>query len=278
MYPLAGLVLAVILAAGLLVVQAATTGAHLGPGFVVEALAEDPATYAYVLLGLAAALVTTGRIVGRREDALEARSLTDPLTGLPNRRQFDQRLAQEMSRARRLGYPLTLLLIDLDRLKEINDEGGHRAGDHALNQVASAIRASARQSDVGARIAGDEFAVIAPATRAGEAHELADRIRRSLAEMGASSTVSVGIADLRAVGDGSEADLTRAADEALYAAKRAGRDRAVTARGSERRSRSRSGFQVVAGRRDSDPPSGDGELDPEEKLEAQATGSDPAIA
>jgi diguanylate cyclase (GGDEF)-like protein len=143
------------------------------------------------------------------------------LTGLLNRRAFLERLQEETRRAARHPAPLSLLLLDVDHLKELNDDGGHDAGDAALIAVAAAIQISCRSIDVGARWGGDEFTVLLPSTSKDDARAVAERIQETLRARG--TTVSVGISS--AVPDRPSTDLLSAADASLYEAKRAGRDR-----------------------------------------------------
>src|SRR5262245_43559067 len=105
---------------------------------------------------------------------------TDPLTEIPNRRFYFERLLQEISRSRRAKRPLTLALVDLDLFKEINETTGHQGGDQVLKFFARFIRQNLRQEDILCRIGGDEFAIILPETPAKNAVMLFDRIRRKL--------------------------------------------------------------------------------------------------
>jgi diguanylate cyclase (GGDEF)-like protein len=199
-------------------------------GLAVQSFTGGRAIYASLWLFLGGLLVLGGWLFGRQEDRLRRMSITDPLTGLANRRELEQRLEQELARASRHGVPLALLLIDVDHLKEINDRGGHRAGDRALLAVAEAMRGSARSIDTPARVGGDEFAILAPTTAARDAVPLAARVqatlRATLAEEGAPISVSIGIADLESAAElGADRDLLEAADRALYRAKTSGRDR-----------------------------------------------------
>jgi diguanylate cyclase (GGDEF)-like protein len=154
---------------------------------------------------------------------LRREALTDALTGLANRRAFDERLGAELSRARRHGEPVSLALIDLDDFKELNDRHGHPDGDRALKRLAEILHASVRAEDTAARLAGDEFAVILPSTAAGDAQPVINRVAGCVAGdpllAGLGTTVSAGIAEAHDVDAGA---LYRAADGALYAAKRAG--------------------------------------------------------
>ena len=136
-------------------------------------------------------------------------------------------MKQEVSRSRRYGAPLSLLVADVDRLKDINDRGGHAAGNLALRTVAGALWHGARGTDLVARIGGDEFAVIAPNTDADHARGLAERIRTLVSEPDRDGvTVSIGLATLDPLRPEAAA-LFQAADAALYEAKRQGRNRVV---------------------------------------------------
>ncbi len=158
----------------------------------------------------------------------------DPLTGLLNRRALDERLVQETARARRHNHPLSLLLLDVDRFKALNDTLGHVAGDAALREVALALQLHVRLSDIVARFGGEEFVVIAPHTPPAGATVLGERLRGAIEQINAvgTVTVSVGIAQLDAsldtagnvAGNTGMALLARA-DRALYRAKREGRNR-----------------------------------------------------
>ena len=193
----------------------------------LRATAEDVAT--------AAVFATFGYLLGRKADELAERADTDALTGLYNARGFEARLSGEIARTARYRTPLSLLLIDLDRLKEINDVYGHYAGQTALRDVASAIRAQLRATDVGARWGGDEFAVVAPNTATGAAWAMAERIRAAIVQASTKwpLTASIGITtlgDADAVCDVDVETLMRSADAALYEAKRRGRNRVAMAR------------------------------------------------
>ena len=190
---------------------------------------KDLPTFLYVTVSTIAVFSAFGYVLGRQADALIELARADPLTGLRNPRAFEERLAEEVARALRYRTPLSLLMADVDGLKAINDHGGHHAGNVALRAVADALRQDARQTDLAARVGGDEFALLAPSTSAGEALALAERMRCRVAEQtAAGATVSVGVATL----DLEQADATalvRAADAALYEAKRRGRNQVASA-------------------------------------------------
>jgi diguanylate cyclase (GGDEF)-like protein len=187
----------------------------------------DVPTLLYVTLSTLAAFSAFGWVLGRHADALADLSRTDPLTGLRNQRAFDERLEEEVTRAGRYGEPLSVLILDIDALKAINDRSGHDAGNEALRAVATALRRGARQSDLAARIGGDEFAVVAPSADARDALALGERIRSLVADGTDGITVSVGVATLDRERKTPGA-LVRAADRALYQAKRDGRNRVAS--------------------------------------------------
>lgn len=160
---------------------------------------------------------------------------TDALTGLSNRRSFDESLQREYEAAKQSGRPLSLLLIDVDRFKAFNDRYGHLDGDVCLKSVASAISAAARRSgDISARFGGEEFAVLLPDTDGQTATAIAEKIRKAISDVGMpheGSEFGIVTASLGATVFTSEsriknpAELVARADLALYQAKDAGRDR-----------------------------------------------------
>ncbi len=167
------------------------------------------------------------RIPGLQEEAR-----TDPKTGLANMKHFSEACAMEIDRASRFRRPLSVLMADLDHLREINNGRGHLAGDHVIRRVAEAIRRAVREYDLAARFGGDEFAVLMPESTLADAVVVAERIRReveSLSDTAAAgqsvpATVSVGVAHFPR--DGKTAtDLLQAADRAVYQAKAFGRNR-----------------------------------------------------
>jgi diguanylate cyclase (GGDEF)-like protein len=153
----------------------------------------------------------------------------DSLTGLANRRLFDESLHREIARSQRLGTPLSMLILDVDHFKQVNDTYGHQTGDAVLREVAGALVANTKNFDVTARYGGDEFVVLLPGCSRDNAIGVAERVRASIARAvgEAPVTVSAGIA---AVPDNaSDAErLVAAADAALYEAKRTGRDRVAS--------------------------------------------------
>nr|WP_240978780.1 GGDEF domain-containing protein [Longimicrobium terrae] len=167
-------------------------------------------------------------------DRLRAQATIDPLTGCHNRRGFDEILEREMARAQRYGRPLSLVLLDIDRFKSINDDFGHEVGDHALQRIGRAVRHSFRSSDSACRYGGEEFALIFPETGRDEGSRLAEKMRVVVeqlppnAEVPRTLTASFGVASFP--DDAATIpDLIRAADRALYQAKTRGRNRVETA-------------------------------------------------
>jgi diguanylate cyclase (GGDEF)-like protein len=170
----------------------------------------------------------------RHAEELERLATTDAMTSLHNRRHFLNLAEAEWSRFQRYHRPLTLLFIDLDRLKGINDRFGHAAGDTAMVTAAEVFRNNRREPDIVARVGGDEFAMLLPETDAAQAQIVADRLRHELKERPLADggdvtiTVSIGLAEATLSMPSLDA-LMKAADRALYQAKTAGRDRAVIA-------------------------------------------------
>ena len=162
---------------------------------------------------------------------LEALATQDGLTGLKNHRAFQERLAMEMERARRYGFPLSVALLDVDHFKQYNDTFGHPAGDLVLQTVAAHLTASVREADLVARYGGEEFVLILPHTQAADALIVAERCRKAIetADWPARPvTASVGVATLVPAMT-AQAELIVAADEALYCSKRGGRNRITAA-------------------------------------------------
>ena len=188
----------------------------------------------FVLLVSSLALQTVMDM--RRVALLEHQNITDALTGLYNRRYLNQRISAEYAGARRYKHPLSVLMLDIDRFKQLNDTHGHQAGDLALQFLSGLILDGIREPDIAARYGGEEFVIIAPNTRLQDAGELAERIRMrieahelKLARAGEGRqtlhlTVSIGVAELTPDMISGE-QLIQCADQALYQAKQSGRNR-----------------------------------------------------
>ena len=162
---------------------------------------------------------------------LEEMSRTDGLTGVLNRRSFDEAFGREVARAHRYDVPLSVVMMDLDHFKRVNDTHGHQGGDDVLRAFAGLASRVFRDADSLYRYGGEEFVALLPHTTALGARQAAERLRKGLRSfpirVGATTitvTCSAGVAELEA-GDGDGQPLLRRADEALYAAKEAGRDR-----------------------------------------------------
>jgi len=174
-------------------------------------------------------------VVVERTAELTRQATTDSLTGIANRRHFMERGSDEIERARRYHLPLTLLLLDIDHFKQINDRFGHPAGDRLLQVVARACQSNARNVDLSGRLGGEEFALLMPETSAIAARLAAERLRRAIAAIPPELsgvphqvTASFGIAALNAH-DTSIDGLVARADAALYRAKNSGRNRVEAA-------------------------------------------------
>ena len=186
------------------------------------------------------ALESTNARLENANALLDSLARTDPLTGLANRRHFDEAKELEFRRALRTGHPLSLLVCDIDAFKRYNDAYGHPAGDACLRAVAHAIqKCNARAGDLVARIGGEEFAVLLPGTTAEVATQLANRLLEAVSalaiphrdsEVAAHVTVSIGLAQLNAENTDNFSALFEQADQALYQAKSDGRNRVVVHR------------------------------------------------
>lgn len=199
----------------------------------------------FVWLSATLSLQTTMDVM--RIGILERETVTDPLTGVFNRRYLDRRLSEEVASARRYGLPLSVLLLDIDHFKQINDRHGHQAGDQVLVTLGEIAVGELRESDILARYGGEEFLVIAPHTPLLGATSVAERLRERIEShdfhladepggiRGIRVTASIGVASL---GDGVEDKerLIHAADENLYRAKQEGRNRVIAGAPSAPRS------------------------------------------
>jgi diguanylate cyclase (GGDEF)-like protein len=177
--------------------------------------------------------IAGGNIEAAYHDEIYRLTTMDGLTQIYNRRYFDEQLDREMSRSRRYERVLSLVLLDIDHFKQVNDQFGHLAGDSVLKQLASTVRTKIRREDVFARYGGEEFAILLPEVSLGGTRQLAEKVRRLVEKQRFEFdkqpipvTISLGIVTLepqyREAGD-----LVRAADEKLYEAKASGRNRVV---------------------------------------------------
>jgi diguanylate cyclase (GGDEF)-like protein len=205
-------------------------------------LAASAPLYLYMLLGSAAAFVGFGTMLGRHEDclmranrSLDELAVSDPGTGLRNARYFRARLGEEQARAQRSGQPLSIIVMDLDRFKRVNDRFGHPVGDEVLVAVSRAMTSTVRGGDTAAalrgtaaRMGGEEFALLLPDTHADEARAIAERVRQAVRRAVVHApdgrqvriTVSCGVASGVPAGDEGGQALYAAADAAMYRAKR----------------------------------------------------------
>jgi diguanylate cyclase (GGDEF)-like protein len=167
----------------------------------------------------------------RQRELLRTQARTDSLTGMLNRRAYYERIGDELARGQRTDSPVSVVLLDIDHFKRINDQHGHAAGDRALQAIAAKLEATVRADETAARYGGEEFALIAARADSSAAFELAERARAAIAEIvveGRTLSASAGVATWPSDADNPDR-LLEAADAALYAAKRAGRDRTSVA-------------------------------------------------
>jgi diguanylate cyclase (GGDEF)-like protein len=170
-------------------------------------------------------------------EVVQRQAVTDELTGLYNHRRFQEALADEVERSRRFGQPVSLIMLDIDNFKQVNDTHGHQQGDLVLQEVARILRENSREIDAPARYGGEELAVVLPQTDIEGAHQLAERVREGIEALALplleregtmEVTASLGVSSLRDAG-ASPRELVAAADAALYRAKRAGKNKTVRA-------------------------------------------------
>jgi diguanylate cyclase (GGDEF)-like protein len=163
-------------------------------------------------------------------DVCEEAAFTDHLTGLANRRRFERQLEREVTRTLRLGHPFSLLMLDIDNFKFLNDTFGHNIGDEAIRRIGKVLREGTRGIDLAARIGGEEFAILLVETELGRGLEVAERLRVAIRGMSVPPagriTASFGVAECPSCAQTS-VDILKAADNLLYEAKRNGRDQVV---------------------------------------------------
>jgi diguanylate cyclase (GGDEF)-like protein len=177
--------------------------------------------------------------LARTADQLEKLATTDSLTGLCNRRQFVALADREVGRFRRYGRPLSMLVLDIDKFKAVNDRFGHDVGDQMIQHVGNLCEENKRNPDAVARVGGEEFAILLPETDLESSCIVAERLRRMVAErpletggMRVPVTISVGVAELNPAMTGTS-DLMKLADRMLYEAKRSGRNRIASVSGGK---------------------------------------------
>lgn len=220
----------------------------IGGHSAVDELSGHVGLYLYLLLPTLVVFAVFGAVLGHHEDELERANkklsedaLTDDLTGLKNLRYFRARLEEEHAASKRNGLALSLLMIDLDHFKNVNDRHGHQQGDRVLRAVARAVTSTMRGGETVARVGGEEFAVLLPGASGEDAFVAAERIRSGVAAVQLylpigvplTITASVGTAATEDLGSGGTRELYAAADAALYVAKSRGRNQTV--RGGIRR-------------------------------------------
>ena len=163
-------------------------------------------------------------------DVCEEAAFTDHLTGLANRRRFERQLEREVGRVQRFEHPFSLLMLDLDNFKSLNDSFGHDTGDEAIRRIGKVLREGTRGIDLAARIGGEEFAVLLVETNKQGGYEVAERLRNAIKQIeipqAGQITASFGVAECPTDAQ-TAADILKVADIALYEAKRSGRDRVV---------------------------------------------------
>ena len=198
-------------------------------GFLIGSLATLVAATPLVQVMILRAREGELRDLERLASTIRERARLDSLTELPNRAALDDRLAEEVERSVRYRQPLSVLFLDIDHFKSINDARGHQVGDDVLRALADTLQATVRSPDFVARYGGEEFVVIAPGTWTVDAAVLGNRIRDAVARhvpqpLGSPITMSIGIAGVPEHGQDA-ASVLHVADLALYAAKAGGRDR-----------------------------------------------------
>jgi diguanylate cyclase (GGDEF)-like protein len=231
----------------LLLIAAATLSVYDAWDQTVVRAEESIPRSAWLWLGFDLLLPMLGLLLMRALDERDAalariaeQAVTDPLTGVRNRRGFTEAGVAAIARAARAGLPVAVVALDLDRFKAVNDTHGHAAGDAVLRDTAGALLSELRAGDIAGRLGGEEFAVLLPGASLREASAMAERLRAALPDRvphptaGARVTASFGVAELDAVAEAGRAAqaleaAVAAADTALYAAKQGGRDRVVVA-------------------------------------------------
>lgn len=217
---------------GAISIVASVGVAHAITLLVLPAASSYPGRWVDVMISVSVVAVVILTLVHRNDlllRQLEDEARTDALTGLLNRRGFEERASPELARARREDRPVALVMFDIDYFKRINDELGHEIGDRVLTRIGALLPAQARDIDVVARFGGEEFVVLLPGCADYDAEVFAERVRGALAadDHAGLPTVRVSAGILSAIAPTNIEDMLHGADSALYSAKRAGRDRTV---------------------------------------------------
>jgi diguanylate cyclase (GGDEF)-like protein len=172
--------------------------------------------------------------IGTLQSKLRSQAIRDPLTNLFNRRYLDETLDRELARSAREGYPVCVIMMDIDHFKQVNDTYGHEAGDHILKVIANTLSTQNRRGDFACRYGGEEFVIVMPNISVHTACQRAEQLRTSLSSLNVqygrfnlTTTLSIGIACYPSNGENRESIL-RAADRALYSAKKTGRNKVIT--------------------------------------------------
>jgi diguanylate cyclase (GGDEF)-like protein len=224
-----GMLLSILSPVGLIALQLAW-GQSVG-----QLLAEQAGIYLYMLVGTAAAFALFGYYVGNSEERLEDLAIHDGLTGLYNKRFFEARLPEEFARTCRHHRPLSLILLDLDQFRRVNERYGTAAGDHALRAVATALSRAARKDESVARVGGEKFCIILTDCSEKSARAAAERFLKAVRTLAVPAvngelirlTASAGVVSSdTTVGD--ERHLYTVAEAAIYRARKAGRDQLAT--------------------------------------------------
>ncbi len=216
---------------GLLLSQGAPVGWFLIQEFFNGSILGGLGVYLYMSLGTSIVFTLFGAYVGHSEDLLEQLAATDALTGLYNKRNFNERLAQEYVRAQRLQTPVCLALIDIDFFKQVNDHYGHLVGDDVLKAVSKELKRCCRRGEVISRVGGEEFCIILSGVDEAQGKVAAERFKAAIDQVEVNTreslvkvTVSIGVSALVPRHPDDRSELYSCADKAMYYAKEHGRN------------------------------------------------------
>ncbi|MCX5788200.1 MAG: GGDEF domain-containing protein [Elusimicrobia bacterium] len=249
LYPLAGAVIGMACPAGALVLRLAAEHAPWTLGWVVSEIADNAIFYVYMGISTMVAFAAFGYVVGRRSESqralsaelrrrvheLHLTSITDGLTGAYSHAYLQEALQLELAAAKRDGRRLSVLMLDLDDFKKLNDTRGHLFGDRVLREVTETISATVRHADIIARYGGEEFVVVMPGADTSTAVRIAERVRRAVSRAPVSdggapvhTRLSIGVATFDGHGEETSLSMLGRADANLYSAKRQGKDRTIS--------------------------------------------------